>query len=512
MNITQFHYTTLFLLLMLACSGYNWSQEMVYQRDIGLKAGINISANPDANDKRQVFPVVTEDNQSILFFLDRLEIRIIQLDQEFQETGEYIIARQANSFSKLLAHSYLNNNHYLYFSNNRENQFLIHTINVEGNTNSWKELDLKLKKERFLEAIPYKNKIYFLTIRKNSSLLKLYEFEGSKPTKTFDFDLSGYKFSRDGLSNLYTVLQLSIPIGEKRPLVTKINGQIPVAMETASAKSKLYIGDDYIQISIDNELVNTKLIKIDLESMKPEVNVYRQPPANCFNDRRITSNAFVLDQLLFQVKSCKSALAMRVTDLESGEFKANYLLRDTSEIEFKNGPVIQRGGTSIYTHEAYRELQKTSQFLRKISTGEVGISAYKMNDRLIVSLGGYKEVRQVAPTPSAVPGGAPGQFTVYGPGYDRNVTLMDGYNSMRYSRAVYLQSIFDSENFQHLKGDEAIETAFDKIEKFQQNMDEETLLQRSGYEVLYKLNNSFIYGYYDRLKKQYTLHQFQDFE
>lgn len=458
-------------------------------------------------DKRDILPIVSSEQSISLFFLDNAEIKSMILDRDFSKIDEYKVTRPQVAFKTLLGHSISGNEYNLFFSNNKKNQFYAQTINIAEKENRSKILDLKLKKEKYLEAVTYRDNFLLFTIKKLSSMLKIYEFEGSELIVEKELDLSKHKFSTSSYPDLYSVLSKSSTPFQQYLSTTKIDSNTPIPLELAADKSKLYLADGKVFITIDNSRSNTKILTIDLNSYRPSFELITHEDLECGEALYVVSNSFLVDNILYQVKSCKEALSLRATAIDSKKEIAGYTVTKNQEIEFKNGPIRQEGGTTFYTQGTDKSLSKTKQLLRKMSNSKIGVSAYKVDDKITLTIGGYKEVQQ-----------ASGGGMTYTPGtnfstpygsvstpatYSYNPTMY-GYKNYKNTRAVYFKSVLSAENLAHI--DIALpQTAYDKIKKFDDSAPNSTTN-----ETLFKVADVYIFGYYNKSKKTYSLRQFSD--
>lgn len=489
----------LLILITIAGTNVSFCQELVFEKEMKLKIGLK--------DKREVLPVVKEDKMMVIFFLDNFEITALGLNQDLQETDEYKIPRKQVVYNTLLGHNIYKNEYHLFFSNKNKNEFFIQTVDISKKQSSTKTLEIKLKKEKFLEAISYMDKFYILTVKRPTSILKLYEFEGSNLKLEKEFDFSKHKFSHGNYPSLYHALSKKGVPYRPNLSVAKIDAESPVPLEIAAYSSKLYVLNNKIFITIDNSLGNTKIIQLDLRTYEHSFESILHEYLECGETWKVGSNSFLTNDALFQVKSCKSGLSLRTKDFKTKKLMSEYSITKDDEILFKNGPIKQEGGIIAYTQGKDKELEKTKRVLRRISDGKIGISAHQTGKEITLTIGGYTEVQQV----SIAGTDFDSQTNISAP--DGNIFIPEMYlhNSTMYSyfiykntRAVYFKSILDDTSYKHVEG-EVIITAYDKIKEF-----EESIPANVSNETLFRLDDCYLFGYYDKLKKTYSLFKFFD--
>src|SRR5690606_15640921 len=91
-----------------------------------------------------------------------------------------------------------------------------------------------------------------------------------------------------------------------------------------------------------------------------------------------------------QIASSKDEMRFLINDL-SGVLITDYFVKRDASISFKNTPIIQEGATAV-PFVNRRELEESSKYLRKITSGDLGITVLKQDNHFYITLGGYKEV------------------------------------------------------------------------------------------------------------------------
>ena len=180
----------LFALIINISSILN-SQEVLHEREVKLKSFFL------STDKNESFPVVNAENGEIgLFLLDKKEIKSLLFDKNYVLKDSFITDKPKGKFDVLLGNTFENNNYTLFFTNDKKTKFLAKSINIINKKSSFKELEIKLKGEEFIESIKYNNNLYIITIKRVSSILNVYEFKGAEISRIGKIDLSKHKFSK----------------------------------------------------------------------------------------------------------------------------------------------------------------------------------------------------------------------------------------------------------------------------------------------------------------------------
>ena len=476
------------------------SQEILYSDDfqIDLKK----------SERRESYPIISKEDQSIaIFLLGEGTVRGMLFDSSYNLLSSTATQNVEKSYDILLGSSVQERIYHLYFANNKKQKFYAKTIDFATGEESDKLQSLSLKKERFLESFQYNNKLILLTIKKFSSILVFYVFEGNEMLSRHEVDFEEKHFNRIWNKTLYEVLNEADGRMANKTDIHKIDNESPNSLELTFRKDKLYYRDGILKITLDNSTSFTKMLVIDLNDFSFAIKHYNQGIIDTGGTyAAVKSNSFLSWDKLFQVKSSKQELYLSVLDLKTETLQKEYRIYDEEDLTIANTPVIQEGGNTVYVANAERELDKTNKILRKIASSDIAVSAYRLPGFLEVSIGGIKEV---------VPNGGGGMSmmpgtsisTPYGmvntpPTYHFNPT-MNGYNGYYISRSVQFTSLLDKNTYEHVEG-EIPENAFDKIHDFIESF-------RGAIEIktIFKVDDAYILAYYG-VKGRYFLRQFTD--
>lgn len=484
------------LILTLLFSHITLAQDVVFQKNIRLKFG--------STNKREVLPIVGKNQEVTLILMGKKEITALELDQHFKEQGSYKMPRPKVSFDNLLGYSTLNKEYHLFFTDDYREQFFIQTIDVDKQQDRSEISELKLLDEIYLESFSYRDKFYLITLIDNASILRLYEFIGNDIERETDYDFSGFQLGDDTYFDLFGILQDLSDSFNQNNIMTKVAAGNPNSLEIASEWVKLYYFDDQLFITLDHNLFETQLININLATNEYLFETYPKPVLQCGNALE-SSNSYIFEDKLFQIRVCKSGLKMQVTDLLSKQVLSSYGVADDETVSFKNSAVRQEGSTNIFSQGTDKELIKTDKILRKIANSQSGISAYRSDETVVVTVGGFKAVNHSNTGGGFSFGGTEiasntGAITVT-PTYNFNPT-MNGFGNYRSTRSVYFHSLLNKESYLHQEG-EVLKNAFDNISTFEKETTDYITA-----ETVFKVGNYFIYGYYDYEKWLYKLRLF----
>ncbi|MCF8373729.1 MAG: hypothetical protein K9H64_19060 [Bacteroidales bacterium] len=459
----------------------------------------DIAPSTSFEENRESYPIVNKINGSIAIFqLDDSLFYWKHLDKQYNIIGEYSTVRPEDELEHLLGITFADNKYHFFFSNDSKRDFLVQTIDILNNKSSARYLSIEFmnKKEWYLNSFSYKNRFYILSVKKRSSLLIIYVFEGNELMQKKELDFSDYAFSDTRYSKLFDVVDESISSYTCRPEIQLVDNKFPNTLDITSKRNKIYCNDNMIQMTFDNEINKTIIISIDLNSFESKVKIYKQKEIDYRDLLNLKSNSFIHNNILYQIIASRQEMNFSIYNLISDSLIQEYSVKKDEEIVFKNSDLVQVSGTTYSSQEEEIELDKTKQILRKISKSSIGIAAYQLPHNIDITIGGYEElVRNF--TGAIMPTIAVSLI------YHFNPTTY-GYFSYKNTGSVYFKSLLNPINFAHVSGN-IPRNAFDEIKEFSN-----TIEYKITAETIFKVDDYFVYGYYDKSEKKYYLRKFTD--
>ncbi|MEH0157341.1 hypothetical protein V6R21_24725 [Limibacter armeniacum] len=482
---------TLFFILLTFLSTNLFAQELLWQKPIKLSSGVN--------DKREAYALENKEKGELLVFLmDNQSIYLSVLDEEVNTVNEFIIDRPLKKYTTLLGGCIEGNDYTLFFLEDRKTSLCIVTINAEANTSKISEMPYQMPKETFLEAFTYNNEMFLLNIEHKSSRVKVYnltkkgfqsfdvvDFEDQLKTMGQEKDLSRLLESNKSL------LRLTLS-----PKIKKVDNHMPNSIEVVGAEHKLYVEDSKVWITLDHEEAKTIILSFDLNEYVPRGTQVFHRGITAMNPLALESNSFYQQGKLYQVVVSSDEMCLSVTDLVKGVRLKEHRVKKDDEISFKNSPLVQEGGSTIFSQGSKRELTKTRKILRKMVDSKPGVSVYPMDNYLEVTIGSYKEMKGNAPMMGGFGPGIPAGNFFYSASFSFSVNYT-------MTKATYFKSIFEKESFEHINGNIQM-NAFDKAKEFTDKYGD----QVSKAQTIFRWNDYYLLGYY--MNGTYDFRKFTD--
>ncbi len=489
--------------IMLLCKVYGQEELITFEHTL----------KDEIHSVKEVYPIVNSENGDVsLFLIDAKNVSGYLLDNSFKIINELKSEDRRKKYKTILGYNIgANDNYNLFFTNKNKNKFGILNLSYSDKKSSVKEFSLQDEGERFLQSINVNNNFYLISIFQYTSILKLYSFDdnGEINTGILDYKKMGRKV---GFHNLYSYL-IASGISTRIKEVKKIDNNVPISIELASERTKMYVQDSKVTITFDKNLKTTYVLSFDVnlkdEGFKQSLKKIKKPFYDITKNRK-RSNSFINEDKIYSIAATSKDLKFYIYNLNSEELLKEYGFNYNDDIPFKNSPIIQEGGM----YDGYRELKKTSQLLRKITSGEIGIAVNKYEDGYNLTLGGKKVIKQggmMMPGFGGIPIGSIGAVSFYfNPSYL-------AYNSYTNTRSTFVNCLFDN-HFNHIKG-EVKENIFDKIKDFEEydktyeEVDEDDennyeLSISSDIETIFKLNGNYLRCVYFPYSNRIRLRKF----
>ncbi|WP_281846223.1 hypothetical protein [Olleya namhaensis] len=448
----------------------------------------NIKTESDFLNPRDIIPLVNEDTKDIvLFFTNRKVVFGKLYNQNKALIGSINNIKIPKKGKVIIGAIYNNDTYTLFFSNTNKTHFSSVSINfITNKFNITEDLNIKLDKEKIVEFLVRKNKIHLLTVSKKNDVLKTLTITEKGVIQSFEYDLSKENIVNN-IDQDYPLYPLLFG-NPSYSTIEIINNNVPNSLEQTNAITKLYLNNNTLTITSNLFDKSTYIISLDLET-----NTYNfQNIINTgFNDshRGANSNSFIYNDKLLTIYSTLDHLSFSAYNLKNLTLLKTFQINKEDKIDFKNTPIIQEGGE----FDNYRELEKNSKFLRKITQSKIGITAYTKNDQLIITLGASKEI-------------AGNNFAMVNFGLVGGIAfglLTNNLYNYSQTKSTRISCLFD-DNLNHIKGHIPLND-FDKIEKFKQN---NSAFNNPNLQTLFKYNSSYLLGNYDKKNGLYSLFKF----
>ena len=384
-------------------------------------------------------------------------VRIVQKDAKGYNYASVIYDFEADAYSETL--NPINGKHYKYIT----------TFNEDDNT-------------------------YIYLVKKKTNILKIitvnidgrFSFEEINLQTLFD------QHYDDG-TTLYEVLNISESLGSRVSMV-KIDPDLPTFIELASQVNKMYKHNDGFIWSFDGAKDHTLLLEFSGAKTIPALKKINKLDFG-IDETYLKSNSFLNYPNMYQITSSNNKMGVRFIDYDTGKELKRMAVDKEDSITFKNSPIIQ--GTENDPN-VERSFEKTSKLLRKMTSNQNGISAFKYKDGYQVTIGGIQLYSGASFASGGVGleiGSGSTLFTGLNPGQIMFNVLSQNTGSVR------IECLFDSE-FNHIN-DEIEDSTFDLIKDYTFRSD------NTSANNLFYIDGKLIFGIYYINENKINFYEFE---
>jgi hypothetical protein len=284
---------------------------------------------------------------------------------------------------------------------------------------------LALKKEMLIGAAVIGETFYLISHHKETNDLRFFI---RTPDGTFfarDFDLSYF--------NPPGEIKLPAETWSKCKVIENTSLEDP---EVLAARIKIYITPESIRITADNYYHYTRIMEISLPDYHVKKEEHSQMRLNSKTLYTPLTSSALWRNCLAQAVAYPDTLKIRFIELTEKKVIKEFGTNKDDTISFKNSPIYQEGGGTIFSSTREIELKKTSQLLRKISGGELAMGVSDIqNSKVEMIIGSFKEV--VSPSGFGVGFSQWGMSLGYG-------------NFTKWGKSSYFRSILNAQSLEHL--------------------------------------------------------------
>lgn len=301
-----------------------------------------------------------------------------------------------------------------------------------------KDGEIKFPKEQFIGITQQGNTFIIVGHERKSKSLKFYYKKEGQPVRLKEIDFSFIE-PKNGSHSIHIFLDDAS--------IIDVNTIFDPALLTKEIK--LYFTENKIIATCNQQYAFTQLAEIDTTLGKAKVKKFNFEPRFFYTDipDAPKSNAFFANGYLFTGAAYAKNLVISVIDPVSEAILKRYEADREDDIPFKNTPILQEGGISIFSAAKKKELT-SRQFVRKINEAELFISAKDEGaEEIELMIGSYREI--------ASSGGSPGMFMPMGvPGMGGAtvsfyVSFTPGF-STSWSKTTYMKSLLHRNTFNHI--------------------------------------------------------------
>ena len=442
------------------------------------------------------FTLVNETtNDFTVFLTNKSNLSAFNFNESLEFKGWLSSRKLLNKYKIPLGGTVKDKKYSLFYTNSNKSKFALISFDFKSNWSLATEIDLNLKKEIYLSQFIFENTFHILTTTYRDNVLYIYSFDstGGYYKKTIDLSNNDFFGAADYPTRLKSTLALDIHNNTLTNIVS-VQKDIPYSLDSMVSKIKLYLTGDSIHLVSDINHEFTQIISHDLKTGATKVDQFYQA-----NVEYAPTNSFLTTDCLFQVAVNPKEMVFQVTDLKTKKVLKKHHVTKNDELYLANGPIRQRGGR----YKQYRELEKTSQFLRKLGNGNPAIYVNLINDQFEINIGSVDEIDNglisaVAYMNPFTAIASIGALTLYV--NPVALALIQASNS----KAVYINNVLDKDFVPTNQKEK--ENIFYIIQDFIEKED----IKRFTASDVFKYKEHYLFGMLDKKSKKYILRKFTE--
>ncbi|MCI9844440.1 hypothetical protein [Flavobacterium pectinovorum] len=459
-------------LLLLLCVFYN--TVMLSQTVLN---SFSLNLNRPSENSQILNTEDVKTNDIYVFAADDKYVNILKYNKSLFLKNQFTDSIKMAENRSLIGHSISDDgNPLLYWATNNLRNIRIIKYYLETKTFRALNFDLPPTTEYIVTTYQKNNNFYMLCKERNKQHLLLYEFNNGKAEAKM-FDLSAIPFQNDKGQNLaFNIVIQYYPI-------EKMDSDNFNTLDKTIKKTKMFVLDDHIILTFDYSLKKTQVV--DLNTLTTEVLEmnFNQPVSKTPSK---TSNSFLYENKLFQIKAGKEHLLFDIKAFDSGKTLKSLTVSKKDTLNFKNSPFLLQ-----INDKKPQEIKTTDKFLKQLSILNAGVTVAKNNKNVLVSVGGFAEY----------------QFSGYD--YIQSNLLADffdndfgGYSEYQ-NKMAYFDTMLNSD-LEFVNNQQSEPLAIDNV-FYYISINKNITLQN-----ILKLKDYYILSYYDVNTKQYIMRKFTD--
>ncbi|PXY44453.1 hypothetical protein [Flavobacterium hydrophilum] len=459
-------------LLLLLCVFYN---TILLSQTVLNSFSLNLNRPLDKGQILNIEDVKT--NDIYVFAADDKYVNILKYNKSLFLKYQFTDSIKMAENRSLIGHSISDDgNPLLYWATNNLRNIRIIKYFPETKTSRALNFDLPPTTEYIITTFQKNNLFYMLCKETNQPHLLLYEFNNGKCVVKM-FDLSAILFQNEKGQNVaFSTIIRYYPI-------EKIDPDNFTPLDKTINKTKMYVLDDHILLAFDYSLKKTQILDLNLMTFDVTEKNFNQPVTEKASK---SSNSFLNENKLLQIKSGKEELLFDIKDFETGKTLKSISISKKDSIGFKNSLVFMQ-----INGKKPQEIKTTEKLLKQLSILNSGISALKIKENTLITFGGFAE------------------YQIGGYDYIQSNSLADFFDNdfggySEYSnKMVYFDAILNPGlEFVNQKQTEPL--AIDNI-YYYLSINKNITLQNT-----LKLKDYYILSYYDTTSRQFIMRKFTD--
>jgi len=430
---------------------------------------------------KDTYSIVNDDGSYMVFLINKSWIYGYLFSKNSKYLGRLSLLLENKRLAKIIGHTQSENTYNLILRTKRKNEFGQVLANFKTKKIYERTLNLNLKKERLLQAYQVEDKCYILSIQKRKSILNLRLIS---PKDTSNLGVTTFNLDQE---KIYNSAGQNVPLdylitneelNTSFPLLQKVDTSIPLTIDKAKSKNKIYAKEKELVITIDHSNDDTHYLSINTDKLTLSHKIFRTPRSTIEHGSPDT-NSFLFKDFLFQLAISKNGMDLSITNTTTGEVIKKWSVSKEQIIPFKSTPFTYE--TKIYKtlffkeKTTFQEFELTKDFLKSMSIDEIAMN---------INEDEHKNIKLRIGT---------SYYSFDNPQATRASRL----------RKVFVDCIFDG-NFNKSQSSPIKDIVFNKFREYRNSLNDLKA------EIFLKSNDTYVYGHHSKNERYFTITQFKE--
>ncbi len=464
------------------------------------------------NKKTDVYPVISNPEKGLpLIFISGRDVKIYYLADECKFQREILIKRSVKDSKEYLGSYIVDSSLVITFSDKNMNS--ISQLFVNLNDGSFKELPVSTiaQSQKYLASWEVLDSLFVLSIAENSNVLFVRKFSGFGDVLLNEFNVDT---SFKDIRRIDNSLILFDIFDNQNGKLQKIDSSIPVSLQTASAKNKVYLVRDEIIITLDGYGYSTNLINLNLHDNSHYITNYPTTISRQNQDLHTKCNSFIYENTIFQLSINKYELELNIKCLDDSIKVISYKALRGKDIDFSNSTLSLRNEKEgfLFGNPVITDIRTTRRFLKMVSNMKPAISVFSKHPNFQILMGGVMDIHQAAGVMSNTMVSSGGDMVVSPNGGlampDPDYNFPTNYSFTSYSSrlSAYFSANILTSSYAH--SDKSISKyTYDYIIEYANYMS-----GRFGLVTIFKMKGDYYLGYYSYGNSTYNIEWFKNID
>jgi len=340
------------------------------------------------NQKTDVYTVTSNFDMGLpLIFISGKDVKVFYLSNKYKLQKEIQIRRVSKNSRLYLGSYIIDSNLIINFSNEKLTSVSQITVNLSNGSHIEQYTDIAHENTKYITSWELKDSLYILAIIENTNNFILQKLHGYGFSSIQEFNFDSVYIDIE-LPSIYSI------INKPEKAIRKIDSSIPVSLKISSCKNKIYMTDNKITITLDEQNNTTQIYSLNLEDNTCSIDTIIYKTLQNTEDSPALSNSFIYDNTIFQISVNKYEFGLNIKRLDNTDTATYFHFSRGNDIDFSNSAMYERNEKEgfLFGDPVTWKIKNTRKFLKMMSNMDPAISVFSKYPNYQILLGGIMDV------------------------------------------------------------------------------------------------------------------------